>query len=461
MSSSVLDPRSGVGSPSSRALQPGLVNLSEILSALSHALDLTEGQPAGHTIRSCIIGMRIAESMGLEDDLRSALYFALLLKDAGCSSNAARFAALFGTPDQTVKREMKRVDWHKGIQMAMQTARTVGIGAAWTTRLRHFVGIARTKHATRDLIQIRCDRGAGIALQLGFPTATADAIRSLDEHWCGEGYPAGLSGEQIPLLSRIANIAQTVELFCAMGGVDAVRRVVKERRGTWFDPHLADEVLRWRRDDPFWDNLRDASAARLVVACEPRDHVRRVDDSGLDLVARAFADIIDAKSPYTFRHSSNVAEYARGIGRVMGLDSAEQRRLYRAGLLHDIGKLGVSSGTLDKPGALTNIERAEIEKHPAWTWEILSRVSAFDDFAWLASVHHERLDASGYPWKLPGGDLDTPSRILAVADVYEALTADRPYREGMRREQALGILRKEAGSKLCVCAVEGLEALHK
>ncbi len=461
MSSSVLGSRSRVGSPSSRELQPGLVNLSEILSALSHALDLTEGQPAGHTIRSCIIGMRIAESMGLEDDLRSSLYFALLLKDAGCSSNAARFATLFGTADQTVKREMKLVDWHSGIRLAMQTARTVGIGAAWPKRLRHFVGIARTKNVTRDLIQIRCDRGAGIALQLGFPTATADAIRSLDEHWCGEGYPAGLEGERIPLLSRIANLAQTLELFCASGGADAARRVAKERRGTWFDPRLVDEVLRWKRDDAFWENLRVADTTRLVISAEPREHVRRVDDSGLDLVARAFADIIDAKSPYTFRHSSNVAEYARGIGRVMGLDSAPQRRLYRAGLLHDIGKLGVSSRTLDKPGALTPTERAEIERHPAWTWEILSRVSAFDDFAWLASVHHERLDGSGYPWALPGGDLDTPSRILAVADVYEALTADRPYRSGMRREQALGVLRREAGSKLCARVVEGLEALLK
>lgn len=91
----------------------GEVGFSEVLSALSHALDLTEGQPPGHTIRSCIIGMRIADQVGLDPESRSALYYTLLLKDAGCSSNAARMAAMFGADDQAVKPRMKVVDWHK------------------------------------------------------------------------------------------------------------------------------------------------------------------------------------------------------------------------------------------------------------------------------------------------------------------------------------------------------------
>ncbi|MEP6691024.1 MAG: HD domain-containing phosphohydrolase [Gemmatimonadaceae bacterium] len=436
-----------------------LITLSEVLSALSHALDLTEGQPAGHTIRSCIIGMRLAEECGLEDDARSALYFALLLKDAGGSSNAARFAALFGTPDQDVKREMRLVDWHQSAPMAMQIARTVGRGAAWTTKVARFAGIARRPSLSRELIEMRCERGADIARRIGFPPDTAEAILSLDEHWNGAGFPFGLRGADIPILSRIANLAQMAELFCTRGGVEEALAVARQRRGTWFDPRLVDRLLSWRSDTTWWESLRDQRAAELVVAAEPRDQVRRVDETGLDVVARAFADIIDAKSPYTFRHSSNVAEYARGIARVMGLDAGEQRRLFRAGLLHDIGKLGVSSGTLDKPGALDATERAEIERHPAHTWEILSRVSAFDDFAWLASVHHERLDRSGYPWKLPADELDLPARILTVADVYEALTANRPYRAGMRSEQAMAILRRDAETKLCPDAVDGLERL--
>ena len=125
----------------------------------------------------------------------------------------------------------------------------------------------------------------------------------------------------------------------------------------------------------------------------------------------------------------------------MGFDAAMQRRVYRAGLLHDIGKLGVSNTILDKPGAAQRqSERATVERHPFLTWEILSSVPAFKDFAWSAALHHERLDGTGYPWHLSGNRLDMVARILCVADVYEALTADRPYRAGMSWEEASRIL---------------------
>src|SRR3954471_8969629 len=234
----------------------GRISLSEVLSALSCALDLTEGAPAGHSMRACLIGMRIAEAIGLDASERSALYYALLLKDAGCSSNAGRMAALFGADDQMVKPRMKAVDWHRRVGLALETARTVAHGRPLVERVRQFVAIARTPDTTRNLIQIRCDRGASIALQLGFPAETADAIRSLDEHWCGRGYARGLSGAEIPLLARIANLAQTIEAFHDRGGVDAAHRVARERSGRWFDPVLARIVIRWRRDDPWWDLLR-------------------------------------------------------------------------------------------------------------------------------------------------------------------------------------------------------------
>jgi hypothetical protein len=171
----------------------GRISLSEVLSALSCALDLTEGAPAGHTMRTCLIGMRIAEALGIDAEQRSALYYALLLKDAGCSSNAGRMAALFGADDQSVKPRMKIVDWHARGRLALETARAVAPGQSLIDRARRLVRIARTPEATRELIEIRCDRGASIALQLGFPAATADAIRSLDEHWCGRGCRRGLS----------------------------------------------------------------------------------------------------------------------------------------------------------------------------------------------------------------------------------------------------------------------------
>ena len=433
------------------------IALSQVLAALSTALDLTEGQPAGHAVRTCAIGCRIAEELGLSAADRSALYYVLLLKDAGCSSNAARFAALFGTRDQEAKHRMKLVDWQRRGKLALRTFTTVARGGTFADRIRAFVSIARTEDVTRQLIQIRCDRGAEIVAQMGFPAATCDAIRTLDEHWNGGGHPNGARGEDIPLLARIANIAQTAELYFSAQGLRAALDAVRSRRGSWFDPQLADIVLGWRRDCAWWKTLAAPDIEALVVSLEPTGHIRRVDDSGLDAVARAFADIIDAKSPYTFRHSSNVAKYALGIADACGLDAPEKRRLYRAGLLHDVGKLGISSRILDSPARLSDEERREVERHPLFTWEILRRVGAFQSFGWMASTHHEKLDGSGYPWGLDGASLDQSARILVVADIYEALTADRPYRAGMTHDAAMDILRRERGTKLCSEAIDGLE----
>jgi HD-GYP domain-containing protein (c-di-GMP phosphodiesterase class II) len=434
----------------------GRISLSEVLSALSCALDLTEGAPAGHTMRTCLIGMRIAEAVGIDTEQRSALYYALLLKDAGCSSNAGRMAALFGADDQSVKPRMKVVDWHARGRLALETARAVAPGQSLIDRARQFVRIARTPEATRELIAIRCDRGASIALQLGFPAATADAIRSLDEHWCGRGYARGLAAGDIPLLARIANIAQTVEAFHDRGGVAAAHRVVRERRGRWFDPTLARIVLEWSADDPWWALLR-GDVAGAVVAAEPSDRVIEVDDDGLDGVARAFADIIDAKTPFTFRHSTRVAEMARLVAAKCGLDAVEQRRIYRAGLLHDIGKLGVSNLILDKDGPLTDEERHKVEQHPRFTLDILEHVSAFRGFARAAALHHEKLDGSGYPFGYTAEDLEMPERILVVSDIYDALSSDRPYRKGMVEPVITSILERDRGRRLDPVA---LDALH-
>jgi putative nucleotidyltransferase with HDIG domain len=434
------------------------ISLSEVLAALSHALDLTQGQPAGHAVRTCMIGCRLAEELGLSAEERSALYYALLLKDTGCSSNAARFTALFGTADFAAKGGMKLVDLQHPLDVARQLARTIAPGRPILERVRRFVSIAASPSTTKELIQIRCERGADIVRRMGFPVITADAIHALDEHWNGKGQPYGLRGEGIPLLARVAILAQTLELFYTHAGADAAMDVARARRGSWFEPRLVDLVLRWRTDSGWWQRLQAPDLATAVAALEPAEHVRRVDDTGLDVVARAFADIIDAKSPYTFRHSSNVAEYARGVAETCGLNAFEVRRIHRAGLLHDIGKLGISNEILDAPRRLSDEERATMEQHPVYTWEILRRVSAFEPFAHLAATHHEKLDGSGYPWKLQASELDLPARVLVVADIYEALTADRPYRAGMAPQVAVDLMAKDRGTKLCPVAIDALAA---
>ncbi len=423
------------------------IRLAEVISALTYALDLTEGQRPGHTLRSTLVAMRVGQDLGLDFETLEALYYAALLKDSGCSSNAARMAALFGSDDQSVKREMRLVDWHDRWKLAMRTAKNCGVGLNPVARVQHFLRIARTPGMTREIIQTRCERGAQIAFALGFPRATSEAIAHVDEHWSGLGHPVGLSGREIPLLSRILLIAQTIEAYWVEHGTAAAMTMLHARRGTWFDPTLVDRIAGWQRDGEWWASLADG--ARLdhsVLALEPSSTPMLATDERLDAVAHAFAAVIDAKTPFTFRHSTNVARYAVGIASAMGADAKASRDILRAGLLHDVGKLGVSNRILDKPSTLTDAEFAEIRKHPQWTWQILERVTAFRHFAASAAQHHERLDARGYPWRMSADQLGYTARVLSVADVYEALTADRPYRAGMPVEKVLEIMAKDVGS---------------
>ncbi len=436
-----------LSSPGSSAPRAGTVRLAEVLSALTYALDLTEGQRPGHTLRTALIAMRLGDELGFDASTKGALYYASLLKDAGCSSNAARMAALFGSDDQSVKRDMRLVDWNDRWRMAMRTARNCGIGRNPIARIQHFLRIAGTPRMTREIIQARCERGAQIAVALGFPSASSEAIAHVDEHWCGLGHPVGLAGDEIPLLSRVLLLAQTVEAFFTEHGVDAALCMATTRRARWFDPALVDRVVRWRKDRAWWATIADADhLGDAVVALEPGALPQAADDDRLDAIAYAFAAVIDAKTPFTYRHSTNVARYAVGIATSLGADDNMARDILRAGLLHDIGKLGVSNRILDKPGKLTDDERHEVQKHPRWTLTILERVPAFRHFADAAAQHHERIDGKGYPWALPGARLDFTARVLAASDVYEALTADRPYRDGMTVEKTLGIMRADRGT---------------
>jgi putative nucleotidyltransferase with HDIG domain len=293
---------------------------------------------------------------------------------------------------------------------------------------------------------------------LELPEATQAAIRALDEHWDGGGQPLGLSGEAIPLLGRILCLAQTLEVFVRTVGLPGALAMALERRGRWFDPALVDALLAIRDDGRFWGPFEDPRMVPAVAAWEPADRVRTAGEDDLDRVADAFARVIDAKSPFTARHSSEVARWAVEIGTAMGESREALRDLRRAGLLHDIGKLAVSSRILDKPGKLEPDEMAAIREHPRYTHRILARVACFAGIVDTAANHHERLDGKGYHRGLSAFDLSRPARILAVADIFEALTADRPYREAMPRERALAIVREQRGTGLCPAAVDALEA---
>ena len=436
------------------------VLLSELLGALSHALDLTEGQPWGHSVRTCLVGMRIGASLGLDAATRSDLYYSLLMKDAGCSSNAHATAHFFGSDDHEVKQNLKVEDWTDPVRMRLFALKNAARGRGLLARLRQVLHMARAEEGTgNELIRIRCERGAEICRSLGFPNATIEAVRCLDEQWDGSGAARGLAGERIPLLARIASLAQTLEVFAAREGWQRALDVAREREGRWFDPDLVATLDDWANDPDWWAALYGKNALGRLAAEEPEDRVVEVDEAGVDRVAEAFAAVVDAKTPFTAAHSTRVAAIARTIGREMGLDPRGNRDLYRAGLLHDIGKLGVSNLILDKKGALTKEERNQVERHPVLTLTVVGQVSVFAGIARMSAVHHERLDGAGYPWGYEGDQLGLGDRILGASDIYEALTAHRPYRDGMDPERALGIVHELEGVALDPEVVRVLEGL--
>jgi len=334
-----------------------------------------------------------------------------------------------------------------------------GLRAGLAERFRSILNILQNgNQIARELIETRCQRGAQIALQLRFSQAVADGIQSLDEHWDGSGKPCGLQGTAIPLGARMALLAQVVDVFQISGNAAVARHEVQRRAGTWLDPHLADCFERLAQKPEFWQTLASARLDEAVFALEPARDARPVDDDYLDDIAAAFGQVVDAKSPYTSGHSARVALYTDLIGEVLGLAPERRRWLKRGALLHDLGKLGVSNSILDKPGKLDDDEWVAMRHHAALTGEILSRIDCFDELARVAAAHHERLDGKGYPLGLVASQISLETRIITTADIFDAITADRPYRAAIAVPQAIQIMSEELGSAIDPRCLEALKA---
>lgn len=441
------------------------LTLGPLLAALSRALDLTEGQAMGHSVASCLIALRIADVVRLTDEEKQDLHLAMLLKDAGCSSNATRMLEIFGGDEISAKRDAKLCNWCSLLEGCRYVLSHTAPQLLFTEKLKKLSQITCTPGRLMDkLTKIRCERGAEIVRALGMNERAAQAVYNLDEHWNGFGFPHGRKKQAIPLLARIACLAQTVAVFHTHFGKEKALAIARSRSKTWFDPELVKALLSLEDDDPLWIELRtrprEALHERTIDALN-----QSVPDADVDAICMAFASIVDAKSPFTANHSRRVADYAVHIGARLGFSEEQQRELHHAGLLHDLGKLGVSSLILEKPGRLTEEEWETIRRHPEWTAKILSDLPALGRVREIAAAHHEKLDGSGYWRGLTADRLDLSQRVLAIADIWDALTADRPYRSGMSPEDALAILRKDAGVALdadCIDAlIEAPPALQK
>ncbi len=440
------------------------VTLAELLSALSFALDITEGAHPGHSVRACLLGMRLGRQVGLSAQSLADLYYALLLKDIGCSSNSARMAAAFAADDQIVKQNFKFIDREKlgkpnreALTFAWNNiAPTAGV---WTRMRQMYRMIRSPGNLTAEVIEARCERGAVILHKLGMSVETCAAVYSLDEHWNGNGLPDHLVAQDIPLLGRICAVAQHLDLFCIEFGPAKAIDTLAERSGSWYDPSLVRAAESLQAQGVLWDGCLPGSDPQAlqpaVLALDPGSSTA-LAARDIDLICSGFADVVDAKSPFTYRHSVGTTEAAVLVSHAMRLSPERVATVRRAALLHDIGMLGIPNTLLDKQAPLTHQDWTAIQSHPLLSQEILSRVRAFDEIAVLAGQHHEKLDGSGYPFHLVGEQLSLESRILTVADVFSALMESRSYRKDLSPAEIQQELTRDMPHRLdpdCVDAV--------
>ncbi len=443
-------------------LIPTQLRMSDLISALSYALDLTEGQPMGHAVKTCLLAMRLADVLQMPVEQKSDLYYATLLKDAGCSSNAARMYDILGGDERKAKQEVKSTDWTRvsfdGLEYLL---RNVMPGRSRLERVFAIASVATNREAqTRELINMRCDRGAQIAKKVGFSEATTSAIYNLDEHWNGKGFPEGRKGKDIPLFARIMNLCQTLDVFVTLNGVSDAFQVLRDRSGTWFDPDLVRAAGELEKDQELWRLIVEDRVRDEVIDLEPLSVSQFVDEAKLDNVCEAFANVIDIKSPYTHSHSRGVTSVAVAICGRLGLPEDQVTLVRRAALLHDIGKLSVPNNILDKPGKLTAVEWETVRLHPYYTQRILERIRGFQHLAFVASSHHERLDGSGYFRNLRSTQIPPAARAIAVADVYDALSSKRPYRGALAKSEVFRIMAADVPHALdadCFAALKSLD----
>lgn len=403
--------------------------------------------------------MRIGQEYGLNPQQLNELYYALLIKDCGCSGNSSKTFHALGSDDLKAKRDVKTTDWTR---ISWETLRYaldhVAPGKPFLERTRALLQLAANQKAhTRDVTKIRCERGATLARLMGLPDATADAILDLDEHWDGSGNPEGLRGTKINLFSRIMLLAQTLENYAAAYSREVALEIIEQRSKKWFDPAVVKAASSLASRGALWTNIESHDIADRVLRLDMPAATLSAGNETLDAICVAFAQIVDAKSPFTYNHSNGVANASVAIARTLNLPHERIVLVRHAALLHDLGKLGVSNTILEKPAKLDDDEWKIMKRHPEDTWLILKSIPEFQELSEVAASHHEKLNGAGYFRNFTAGQLSTEARIIAVADIFDALSAKRPYRDSLALETVFNIMRKEAPHAIdgdCLRALE-------
>ena len=429
------------------------VRMAELVGALSLGVDLGFGQPMEHVLRQCLIALRLAERIGLDEDTRAVVYYTALLVNVGCHSDAHEQAKWFG---DDIALKAAKYDHPLGSPRAAAAAmRMLGAGNPPLHRFRVGLEFVLAGHREVDeMIANHALMARRLAEQLGLPDAVLEALARAYEQWDGRGWPGEVKGEDIPLASRLTQLAEFVEVAHRVGGVAAVKQLVRQRSGKQFDPRLAE--LTGAESDTLLSGLDTISTWHAVIDAEPALAVV-LSRERFDAALEAIASFVDLKSPYTLGHARAVADLASLAAEQAGFSDPQVRELRRAGLVHDLGRLGISNSIWDKRGPLGAGEWERVRLHPHLTERMLHQSDALAPLGAIAVQHRERLDGSGYPRGLSGGAISRPARILGAADAYQAMREPRPYRPARSPDDAAAELRAEVqAGRLDADAVEAV-----
>lgn len=415
------------------------IRRAELVALLSLGTDLGLGQPMDHMIRACLIALRLGEQVGLSEEERRVVYYSGLLAWVGCHTDAYEQAKWLGDDLRAKSDAHYTYDLGKPGPALAYLLRHVG-GESQSLVQRARTGLAFMGEGRRALLAMAENHYRAtdlLATRLGLGDEVRESLQQTYERWDGKG-AYEMRGDEIASASRLINLADVVEVFGRAGGVDAAVAVARERSGGQFDPALVDAFC---EKAPILLSEVDATPNwEAVIAAEPllADWIAEAD---LDAALAAVGEFAELKSPWMMGHARAVAELSEEAGREFGLPEDDVKLVRRAGLVQDLGRLGIPNQIWDKPGPLSHAELERVRLHPHLTDRMLASSYALAPLGALAVLHHERLDGSGYPRGLAGDAISVVGRVLGAADAYHAMTQIRAHRPALTPREAATELR--------------------
>ena len=346
--------------------------------------------------------------------------------------------------------------------MAAECSRVQGAGDAEITfmfdlGMLHDIGVSSTQIHHQlvdqfDWANSRVHAEIGYKLLRGFVPLSRMAIPVRYHHTRWEELVALPESEICAEQARQANLIYMVDRADALAAsyygtgylfdhVEEIRTQIRQKAGSYFSPELVEVFLAASEAEAFWLLLEPRSIQNYLRELLMHGESYQPTFAELKQLAVIFSHIVDAKSPFTAYHSFGVARLARLLAELAGVSEENCDKLELAGLLHDLGKLRVPDEILDKPGELDAHERRIINTHSFETYQILRSIGGFEEIALWAAYHHEEPNGMGYPFRVHGKDMSIEARILRVADIFQAMAQNRPYREGWGKRQVMEFLK--------------------